>query len=382
MSKPRILVLHHTLNTAGGGERVCIHLLKLLCDLLMFEVTLGCTEPPDWSFVERTIGVKLEKKPRVKNLLPFKLRVFGIYYRPLTSVYLSSGKYDLTINTHGDLTLVPADIIYLHFPLTAYTELKYLKPYFKYYKSLFWRIYFEPYRQLQEKLARRVFRNSRVILTNSRFSRAFIRKVVGKEAIVVYPPVEVEQYLPLRDSDSREDAVVYIARFSPEKNHHVIPYIAREIPHVKFYIVGNTAGKGYQYYMYVRKLCEKLNVKNVILLPNLPHEEKLKLLSKCKVYLHLMVTEHFGIAPVEAMAAGLALVVPKLSGTWTDVCEFGRYGLGFESLKVSEIVPLIEEALSRWGRLVAPVEHVMRFNTQNFYQAMRHIVFRLLNAAS
>ncbi len=381
MRKAKVLVLHHTLNTAGGGERVCMHLLKLLCDMLDLNVTLGCTEPPDWGFIERTLGVRIERKPKVISLLPFKLRAFGIYHRPLTSVHVVLTKHDLVINTHGDATLAPADIVYLHFPVLAYMEFRYLRPYLKYYRSLFWRVYFEPYRQLQERFARRVFNNSKVILTNSKFSKMFIREVIGKDSIVIYPPVEIDEYLFFRHANHREDSVIYIARFSPEKNHHLIPYIARELPHVKFYVVGNVAGKGYAYYVYVKRLCEKLGVKNVVLLPNLPHRDKVKLLARCKVYLHLMVTEHFGIAPVEAMAAGLALVVPRLSGTWTDVCDFGRYGLGYARLDVSEIVPLIEDAMSRWRSLQAPVEHVMRFSTQNFYKAMQHIVLKFVDAA-
>ncbi len=104
--------------------------------------------------------------------------------------------------------------------------------------------------------------------------------------------------------------------------------------------------------------------------PNVPHEEKLKLLAR--------VTEHFGIAPVEAMASGLALIVPKLSGTWTDICDFGRYGLGYTKLSVGEIIPLIEDALARWNKFQTPIEHVEKFSVEMFYAKMRKIVESLL----
>ncbi len=376
-----ILVLHHSLNSAGGGERVCIHLLKLLCDYMKLDVMLGTTEPVDWDYVERMLGVRLENRPRTTSILPFRLRAFGIYYRPVTGLHvLRLRKYvNLTINTHGDVMVVPADVVYLHFPVLAYMKIGYLRPYLKYYRSLFWRIYFEPYRQLQERHARSIFSKATLILTNSKFSAHFIEELFHREAIVVYPPVEVEQYLKLRNHEDRDYAVIYVARFSLEKNQHIVPYIAREMPHVKFYLVGTVAGRGREYFLYVKKLVEKLNVKNVELMPNLPHEEKLRLLAKCRVYLHLMITEHFGIAPVEAMSAGLTLIVPKLSGTWTDVCDFGRYGLGFSSLNVAEIASLLEEALSRWRKLQAPAEHVLRFSVQNFYRSMQCIMSELLN---
>jgi len=377
----QVLVLHHSLNSVGGGERVCLHLLKLLCDHLHLKVFLGTVEPTDWRHVEEITGIVIQNKPVTLSLLPFKLRAFGIYHRVFTGLHtwLLKRKVRLAINTHGDVMAGISDIVYLHFPVLAYVVKGWLKPFLKYYRSTFWRLYFEPYRKMQEKLIKKSFLDARLIITNSRFSRYFIREVVGRDAVVVYPPVELEEYLRLREVRDREDAVIYIARFSLEKNNHVLPLIARELPHIKFYVVGSVAGKGRTYYNYVRRLCEKMGIRNIFFYPNAPHRVKLQLLARSKVYLHLMITEHFGIAPVEAMAAGLVPVVSMLSGTWTDVCDFGRYGLGYRQLTARDIVPLIEHALSRWGRLQAPRWHLERFSTDMFYRKMRKIIEHFLS---
>ncbi len=373
----KILIVHSTLNSAGGGERVALHTIKLLQEL-GHEVHLACVEKTNWEYVQNVIGIKLREIPREYHLFPISIKMFGIYQRALTSFHVMRlrRKFDLIINTHGDALAVPADVTYLHFPLLAYVKMRVLGKYFKYYKSIFWRLYFEPYKMFQFAFAERSYRNS-VILTNSRYSRYFAKKLFDINAIIVYPPVEIRDYLEYcgRSTD-REDAVIYIARFSPEKCHHYLIYVAKELPHIKFYLVGAAHGKGLSYYQQCLKLKEKLNVKNVEILPNVPHFEKLRLLAKCKVYVHLYVTEHFGIAPVEALASGCILVVPTNSGTWTDVCDFGKYGIGFRKLDPKEISLKICEALEKWsvGFLQEAARYVRRFSVEEFYRRMQKIV--------
>ena len=372
----RVLVVHHSLNSAGGGERVALHLIRLLQDM-GHEVHLACVEKTNWDYVQKVIGVRLRYIPREHPLFPVRLRVFGIYQRALTSLHVLRfrSKFDLIINTHGDALVAPAHITYLHFPILAYVRLGFLGRYFKYYKSTFWRLYFEPYKVWQFAVAEHAYKNS-VVLTNSRYSAYFAKKLFDVDAVVVYPPVEVDQYLKLAERTDREDAVIYIARYSPEKCSHHLIYVAKELPDVKFYLVGAAHGRGLSYYQYCLKLKERLNVKNIEILANVPHEDKLKLLARCKVYVHLYITEHFGIAPVEALASGCMLVVPVNSGTWTDVCEFGKYGIGYHKLDPRELAEKIQEAMNNWrkGFVQKAKEHVKKFSVDSFYERMRKVI--------
>jgi len=242
-------------------------------------------------------------------------------------------------------------------------------------KSLFWYTYFQPYYIIQKKIAKKYFSNA-LILTNSRFSAYFIKDLFNKDAFVVYPPVEIDDYLKLSENIDREDAVIYIARYSPEKNNHLMIYLAKELPEYKFYLIGSAHGKGIEYYQYCKKLKERLNVKNIEIHANVPHSEKLKLLSKCKVYIHLFPTEHFGIAPVEALASGLIPVVPINSGTWTDVCEFGKYGIGYRTLNVKELSEKIQEAFTKWsiGFVTNAKKHIEKFNVREFREKIMQIM--------
>ena len=372
----RILVIHHSFNSCGGGERVALHLIRLLQED-GHEVLVGTTERTDWYYVQHVVGIKLKKIPKEYYISPVRLRAFGIYQRPLTALHIARlrDKVDLVINTHGDATLIPADIVYLHFPVVAYFKLSCLRPYFKYSKSPLWYLYFRPYYEVQTGLFHRCFRDS-ILITNSSFSRTVIRKVVGKDSIVIYPPTELKDYIRNLYNNDREDSVIYIARFSPEKNNHIFIHLAKELPEYQFYLVGSAHGRGVEYYNYCRRLADKLNVKNLKIMANVPHETKLKLLASCKVYVHLFPTEHFGIAPLEALASGLVPVVPKLSGAWTDICACGRFGVGYTKLDVKEISEKIMKAFEVWGKIdrYSVIKHLRTFTPEMFYRKMSNIV--------
>ncbi len=314
------------------------------------DVELGTVEKTDWNKVYRLMGVKLPKVPKERFLLR-EIKKFGIYQRSLTALHVAKFKkgFDLTINTHGDVMPLPVDITYLHFPVFALLAEEPWKYYVKYLKSAFWRLYFEPYHIMQKYLARWMFSRS-LLLTNSKFSKKVIKKYVGCESMVVYPPVEIEDYLQVSKNLDRENAVITISRFTPEKHVHLVPYIAKALPDVKFYVIGSVRGfQSKNYYQKVFKEVKEANLKNVSLIPNAPHEIKLKLLGKCKVFLHLMPFEHFGISVVEGMASGCVPVVHKSGGQWIDIVEEGKYGIGYDKLSPNEMASAIKKALHEWS---------------------------------
>jgi alpha-1,2-mannosyltransferase len=94
------------------------------------------------------------------------------------------------------------------------------------------------------------------------------------------------------------------------------------------------------------------------------------------VYLHTMVGEHFGISPLEALAAGMTPVVPEKSGTWIDVCNSGEYCYGYRRPELGEIAEAVEKALEK--PLGVPREHVERFSPERFTKGMVAVVEEVL----
>jgi len=355
---------------------VALHVIKALMDN-GHEVVLGTVEKTNWDKVRRLMGVNLPKIPEEYSIMR-EIRKFGIYQRSLTALHVARFRreFDLTINTHGDVMPLPVDITYLHFPVFALLAEEPWRYYAKYFKSLFWRAYFEPYRVMQKYLARFMFSRS-LLLTNSSFSRNVIRKYIHSDALVVYPPVEVEEYLKLSRNLEREEAVISISRFAPEKNLHLIPFIAKHLPDISFYVVGSVRGyRSMEYYNRISELIKKMSLKNVKLHPNASYEEKLEILSRCKVFLHLMPYEHFGISVVEGMASGCIPVVHKSGGQWLDIVGRGRFGVGYDALSVDEIAKVVSRALVIWSprRADGVRQRARCFSSENFEKKVIRIV--------
>jgi len=366
-----VCVVHNTLNSVGGEGKVCLSIIEALKSM-GHEVTLITVEPTDWDKVARIVG-QVTRPDREISVLPFKVGLFGIYMRLLTSLKLVRSRCSMVINTHGDALPVTSDIIYMHFPTFAIA--KETPTSIKYSKSLLWKLYFCPYERMQRHLAKRM--KWKVLLTNSEFSRETIKKYIGTEAIVLPPPVDIGEFLKISGSKDRENTVVLCGRYTPEKNYEFALKVAKELPDVEFVVIGAYSGKvSDAYYLKLMEMKEKLDLINVKLLRNIPRDEQLRIYSRSKVFMHTMVGEHFGIAVVEGMAAGLVPVVHRSGGPWFDIVDRGRYGLGYRD--INEAVGAVERALYDYEHLKErTVKRAMDFSKGNFLKKFKGIIENL-----
>jgi len=367
----KVAIMHHSLNSTGGGERVCINLIEALRER-GYDVILATTEKTDWNRVERSLGKSLNVEEI--SLIPCRLMMFGIYQRPLTGVLtpVLRKKADLVINTHGDAIFGSSDITYMHYPVIA---LMHERPeaYVKYRRSLFWRIYFTPY-ELTQRILLRLFLKGSLIITNSKFSARAIEQYLGRKATVVNPPVDTKTFSPKSFRRKKPNIVLVVGRFTPEKRYDLIPLIATKCKNAKFFVVGSVSPKNEPYYNEVQSLVEKHSVTNVTLMRDVPLEQLRELYEEASIYLHLMVSEHFGIAVAEAMSAGCVPVIHKSGGAWTEILEAGKYGFGYDHIQdcANTINRLIDSDLSEMRAKVQ--RKAQEFSEEAFKRKMMQVV--------
>ncbi len=355
----RIAILHNSLNILGGGERFCLKTIEAFKEQ-GWEVILATVEPTNWETLKNVWG-EIPKVDKEKPFLRIPIKRFAIYLRILSNLQLPilRRESDILFNTHGDVLVSSTDITYMHFPTFTLWNESYSK-----YKSGFWRIYFTPYYYIQKTVAKRHVNT--LLLTNSRFSRSVIRRYLGRNALVIYPPVNVNRYLAL-NNEKRGNLVITIGRFSYEKKYENIVRIAEKLPDIDFHIIGSVASDlSYKYYVKIKKMIEYRNIKNIYLHPNLPQKKMENLLSSGKVYLHTMINEHFGISVVEGMASGLIPVVHRSGGPWTDIVYFGKYGFGYNT--VEEAAHFIKKAIKEYDSLVKRIRERSKVFSDQVYK--------------
>lgn len=310
----KAVVIHHDLSARGGGEKVCVTVLELLHEM-GFDISLVTISPPKIEEIKKAFGKDVSFVKEVHKLLPFRLRMFGIYQRMFTLIPSLRVEGDICLVTHGDvypyLTSKIPTISYCYFPVVALIQ----KMYPSKYQHGFWRAYFEPYRMTVGLLMGFAMKRN-VVVTISKFSYNAIKELFGVDSIIIPPPVDVETFSKAFSREKEEDLIISLGRYAPEKKHEYAIYVLSKLPkNVRLKVIGTLAPTAVTYYNYLKRYAEKLGVADrVELVHDIPLNELLDIMSRAKVLFHGYRGEHFGLAVAEAMAAGLIPVVWDYGG--------------------------------------------------------------------
>lgn len=158
---------------------------------------------------------------------------------------------------------------------------------------------------------------------------------MGKPVPVpVFPPVaveDVEKKVEVSEASEkkRENVLLYIAQFRPEKNHKLImnafaEFMATKTPATKgarLVLVGSVRDDSDSKRVYeLRLLANELQIRDSVEFHlDATWPEILEWLGKASVGVNGMWNEHFGIGVVEYQAAGLIAVVHDSGGPKRDI---------------------------------------------------------------
>ena len=335
----KIALAHHSLNIPGGAERLCLAVIEALQEKGHI-VSLVTVEKTDWRIVERNFGkvilptqeVYLTENRFSKDLSSIRVSsAYFLAYIMQLVIAKARGKYDLTINTFGDITNSIADVTYVHFPLRAAVRFSQIPAFSD--KSSWYLV--APFYEVAAKTLDKI--NPGELLTNSKFMQGIIREILCRRSLVVYPPVDTETFASQYSKGQKsEPTVVVVASYTPKRHLEQVPLIAKHATNAKFVVMGKADEYSPIILQRLRDMIHKLHVEDrVELLTNVPFAEFARVLSEAKVYLHVMPHDHFGISVVEAMASGCVPVVHRSGGPWLDILDGqqGKYGFSYTSAK-------------------------------------------------
>ena len=262
----RVKLIHEDLNAGGGAERLAAASLEALSELDL-SVDLVTFTKPNWNQLERIFGISKLRK-YVNNVIKGDIHSLLDEHNKVDTSDNSDNEYDIVMNAHGGI--LPFNmfgerkdklITYCHYPLVPelIKNLKYdivLRNYLKMCDYKF---------ESLDKLRARALgvynqmRNNSTVVTNSTFSsRAVMLYYPSTEPLIIYPPIDIDFFSRVVSSDSRENRIVVLGRFNPDKNIELALEVARVLKgmNTKFEmsIVGNLSKQYYQYFNYLQKL--------------------------------------------------------------------------------------------------------------------------------
>ena len=143
------------------------------------------------------------------------------------------------------------------------------------------------------------------LLANSRFTARRIQQFWGREAQVLHPPVQVERF---RWDLPRSDVYLCVCRLVPYKRVDVVVEAFNRLG-LPLLVIGDGPE---------RPALERLAGPSVQILGRCPQDQVERLMGTCRAFVYAGL-EDFGIAPVEAMAAGAPVIALGRGGLLDSV---------------------------------------------------------------
>ena len=349
----KLAIVHEWLNIFGGSERLLAEILKIqpgaqVHALIHNKQNLRGT-PLEGMQVKTSF---LQHIPRVEHLyrgllplMPFAIERLNV--RDFDLVLSISHAVAHGIKTHKDQThisYVCTPMRYAWHLQDDYLHLHHLD------KPLIGAA-----ARLTLSLLRRWDRESALradhLLAISNWTAQKIKQAWGRDSQVIHPPVGVERFSP---ANEREDFYIHVSRLVPYKMTSEIIKAFNELK-LPLVIIGDGPEMPH---------LQKLARENIKLLGFQTDEVVANLLSRAKAFIY-MATEDFGIAMVEAQAAGCPVIAYGKGGA-TEIVRDAETGLLFQE----QSAHCLSEAVLRFQSIklnsTAAYENAARFSTKRF----------------
>lgn len=205
-------------------------------------------------------------------------------------------------------------------------------------------------------------------VANSKFIARRIRKVYGRHADVIYPPVDVDAF-PL--GTNRESFYLAASRFVPYKKMDLIVEAFSSTPERRLVVVGD--GPDFA------KAKAKAG-RNVELLGYQPHAVLADLMRRARAFV-FAAEEDFGITPIEAQAAGAPVIAFGKGGaleTIRGLDSNSPTGVFFANQEVPSLLAAVDTFERRVDAFSPEAcrENAVRFSTSRFRDELASYVAR------
>jgi glycosyltransferase involved in cell wall biosynthesis len=356
----KVAIVHEWLSSYAGSEKVVEQILRCYPDADIFAVC-DFLKPKDRHFLNN-------KKVNTTFIqrLPFAAKKFQSYLplMPLAIEQLDMSAYDVVISSSHAVSkgvITGPDqihISYVHSPIRYAWDFQhqYLRESGLNKGLKGWLA-----KYLLHKIRIWDYRTSAGVnhfIGNSQFIARRINKVYGRQADVIYPPVNTDKF---EFSDSKEDFYLAACRMVPYKRVDLIVSAFAKMPDKKLVVIGDGSE--------MDKI-KQLATDNVTLLGYQDDAALVDYMKRAKAYV-FAAEEDFGISPVEAQASGTPVITYGKGGCLETVKPLGSEkptGLFFFEQTAEAICDAVETFEKHAGEINPQDcrEHALTFSEQRF----------------
>ncbi len=346
--KPKCIIYDPYLDTAGGGERYCLTVAECLLSK-DWRVDIFWDNQNDVDRTRDRLNLRIEKA-----------RVIGVKPEQLSLVKKQQllFKYNLSFwLSNGTVPVLTSKKNILHFQ--------------------------RPFINVSGKKLKNRFKLMLInhVVCNSKFTKKYIDQEFGISSKVLYPPVAVDEF---KSSKKKENIILTVGRFAQSqgsKHQDILikafkQMVDEGLKNWKFILIGSSLPEPKQN-KFLQKLKRMAKTYPIEFYVNAEFKLLKEFYAKSKIYWHAKgyrveesrepwKTEHFGITPVEAMAAGCVPIVVNKGG----LPEIVRRGVGEKWETINELKQKTKKIIKKpkkfkkYSQLA--VKHSINFSKSKF----------------
>lgn len=359
----KIALVHDWMNQIGGAEDVLEALVALFPQAPIYTSLYAPDRmPPHWR--------QWDIRPGFIDRLPFAHRQQQLYFPlyPFAFEQFDFQEYDVVISNksgfcHGIIT--GPETLHICYCLTP-TRYVWRYPQYAEREQLgrLTRTVLPPFltflRQWDQLAANRVDH----FVAISREIERRVNKVYRREATVIHPPVDTARFMP---SGKIEDYYLMVGRLVPYRRVDLLIEAFNRMQRPLF-----IAGNGRD-----RERLEALAGPTIKFLGYVPDADLPDLMARCRAFMW-PGEEDFGIAPLQAMAAGRPVIAYKAGGVLETLIP-GETGLFFAQQTVEAIINAVEAFDPSQFDSYRIRCHAEQYDTSVFKQQMTDFVAQKLD---
>jgi glycosyltransferase involved in cell wall biosynthesis len=382
----KVAIVHDYIKEYGGAERV----VETLHDMFPKAPIYTTVSAPQFLGPHKDRVKTWDIRTSWLQKIPFTYKFIGWYrlIAPFVFSQMDLSEYDVVITSCAGTYTSPNDvkigektklIAYYHTPpryLYGYaTAGRWEQPGWRQIVKVVGEIPMHILRILDFKSAQK----PDVIVANSEEVKKRIEKFYRRDAVVINPPVELQNSKPETRNSKQEDYYLTGGRLARAK-HNEIPLLACTFLGRKLKVFGKDFS-GYLDELIALAEKERLDSKKTVdieFVGEVTDTERIKLMKGAKAFLYASMDEDFGIIPVESMGCGTPVIAYKSGGVKETVLD-GKTGVFYDKLtpeSMGEAIKKFETLRQAQGKKMEAecVSQAKKFSEEVFKNKVKALV--------
>jgi glycosyltransferase involved in cell wall biosynthesis len=221
---------------------------------------------------------------------------------------------------------------YVHSPIREIWD---LYPHTRKHLVVWWKkLPFDIWVLLNRYLNKKYTKHVGQLVCNSKNTQQRVKKFLGRDATIIHPPIETQEYTWKKD----KGYWLSVNRLIAHKRVTMQLAAFKHLPKEKLVIVGSYEQA--KHFLAYKKKIKRLQPNNVTIKEFVDEKELHELYAHCKGFITTAKDEDFGMTVVEAMASGKPVIAPNEGGYKESITP--KTGILIDDITPKKIVTAVQ----------------------------------------